>query len=368
LPSSASATGGAPPHLLHVFPAFAVGGAQSRLVQLLKLFGNRYRHSILALNGCYDMAAQVPAEAPVTCLDGVKDVRGFMAIRRFLAAKAPDVLVTYNWGAIEWAMANRIFPLARHVHIEDGFGPEERERQLARRVWFRRLALSGRHSTIVLPSRTLLDLAASTWRLRQAALRHLVNGIDCTRFAPAPAPAGGAVTIGTVAGLRPEKNLGRLIGAFAAATRARPGLDLRLVLVGDGPDRNVLEAIARRTGLSERIRFAGSSQCPEFHYAQMSIFAMSSDTEQMPLGVLEAMASCLPVVATAVGDIAEMVAVENRPFITPLAEGEAGLARSLLTLAGDAALRAELGRRNRRKALAEFDCRIMAEKYVALFG
>jgi hypothetical protein len=65
---SLSAAGGRARHLLHVFPSFAVGGAQSRLVQLLKAFGGKYRHGILALNGCYDMAAQLPPGAPVECL------------------------------------------------------------------------------------------------------------------------------------------------------------------------------------------------------------------------------------------------------------------------------------------------------------
>src|SRR5271170_3118985 len=123
-------------------------------------------------------------------------------------------------------MANRVFPLARHIHIEDGFGPEERDRQLRRRVWFRRMALGGEHTTVVLPSRTLLGIATGQWRLRPASLRYLVNGVDCERFGVSrkPARAGGPVVIGTVASLRREKNLGRLIGAFALVRRERPAL------------------------------------------------------------------------------------------------------------------------------------------------
>jgi glycosyltransferase involved in cell wall biosynthesis len=203
--------------------------------------------------------------------------------------------------------------------------------------------------------------------LRPASLRHFVNGIDCARFAPAR-QTGDAIVIGTVAGLRREKNLGRLIGAFAAAARARPEADLRLVIVGDGPERGALEEIARQTGCADRIAFAGATENPENHYRRMQVFALSSDTEQMPLGVLEAMAGGLPVVATDVGDIAAMVTPGNRRFITPLSEGEAGLARSLVALADTAALREELGTLNRQKAVAEFDYRAMAEKYAELFG
>lgn len=354
-------------HLLHIFPSFAVGGAQSRLVQLLRAFGQCYRHTIVSLNGNYDMAAQMPEGLPVTCRDTGAGKGGglkkFKEIRAFLADLRPDVLVTYNWGAIEWAMANRLLPLARHIHIEDGFGPEERNRQLPRRVWFRRLALGGNHTTVVLPSRTLLNIATGQWRLRRDSLRYIVNGIDCDRFA-APSRSPGPVVVGTVASLRREKNLQRLIGGFAQAAKTR---DMRLLIVGDGPERGALEQAAHDTGCDAQVTFAGATTTPETYFAQMHIFAMSSDTEQMPLGVLEAMAAGLPVAATDVGDIAAMAVAENRAFVTPLADGEEGLSRSLAALADNAALRADIGHLNRQKALAEYDYRQMAARYAELF-
>jgi glycosyltransferase involved in cell wall biosynthesis len=336
-------------------------------VQLVRAFEGRYRHTVVALNGCYDMAAQMPDGAPLLCRDS--NVGGGLnnipAMRRFIAAAAPDVLVTYNWGSVEWATANRLFPLARHIHIEDGFGPEERNRQIPRRVWFRKLALSGRHTTVILPSRTLLKIATEQWRLRPESLRYIVNGIDCERFAATPRPAG-PVTIGTVASLRREKNLQRLIRGFAAASRLRP--DLKLMIVGDGPERVALEAVAADAGCAAQVEFTGATTTPEHFFARMHVFAMSSDTEQMPLGVLEAMAAGLPVAATDVGDIKDMIVTENRRFVTPLTDDDAGLARSFVELADNPALRQALGQANRQKALAEYHYRQMAAKYAELFG
>ena len=133
----------------------------------------------------------------------------------------PALLVTYNWGAIEWALA-ATFTNIPYVHVVDGFGPEEAERQLARRVWFRRLALA-RCSRIVVPSRTLHRLAKEVWRLPDNRIVHIPNGIDADRFARQPdAQLLSALGIprdrrivGTVATLRPEKNIARLLRAFA---------------------------------------------------------------------------------------------------------------------------------------------------------
>src|SRR5205814_6945327 len=81
----------------------------------------------------------------------------------------PDLLVTSNWGSIEWAIANWAAWIP-HLHIEDGFSGEEAERQFPRRVWARRLTL--RSSTVVVPSRTLYKIARETWLLRASRRLH----------------------------------------------------------------------------------------------------------------------------------------------------------------------------------------------------
>jgi glycosyltransferase involved in cell wall biosynthesis len=98
----------------------------------------------------------------------------------------------------------------------------------------------------------------------------------------------------------------------------------------------------------------------------MSIFAISSDTEQMPLTVLEAMASGLPVVSTDVGDIADMVSPDNLPYVTKLGD-KWGLRRSLVALIDSASTRAALGRLNSEKAFANFNYTQMASQYAELF-
>ena len=356
------------PLLLHVFPSFSLGGVQSRFATIANHFGPRYRHAIVAMDG--DLAASSRLNPALdVAYPGLAlpkgDTRGnIRRIRAFLRTLRPHAMLTSNWGTIEWAMANRL-PIVRHVHVEDGFGPEERTRQLPRRIWTRRAMLAGR--TVVVPSLNLRRIATETWRLNPARVVYLPNGIDLDRFGPqasaAATWAGEGPVIGTVAGLRPEKNVARLLHAFAHATQARPG-PARLVIVGDGPERQSLEATARCLGIADRTTWAGQAD-PAPLLRGMDVFAMSSDTEQMPLALLEAMAAALPVAATDVGDIGAMLPAVQRPFIT--VNDPAPLGDALATLLGDAPLRQALGAANRARAEAEYGQQRMLDGWAALF-
>lgn len=346
--------------LLHVFPTFAVGGAQMRTTTLINHFGDRHHHTILSLDGRLEAASRLDGSAPVTLLAGpvARD-----AMAALLRRRRPDLLLTYNWGAIEWAVANAFGPRVRHVHAEDGFGVEEAVRRKARRGWFRRVALVAA-DRVVVPSDTLADIARREWWVPAGRLRRIDNGIDLRRFTPpAEAPPGREVVIGTVAPLRPEKNLSRLLRAFAAIRLPTPP---RLIIVGDGAERNRLEELAGFLGLGGRVRFAGHAADPERLAAGFDVFALSSDTEQQPTTVIEAMAMGRAIAAVDVGDIRAMVAPENRDFIVPR-DDAAALTRALEDLGRDSTLRATLGRANRAAAVERFDAERMFAAYARLY-
>ena len=369
-----------PKHLMHVFPSFAVGGAQVRFGQLAAAHGGLYRHTVLALDGNLGMAPILSSAIAIECVipdyNKKAGFRNLPLFRRTIAQYRPDILVTYNWGAMEWCLANRFHPLARHIHIEDGFGPEERHKQLARRVWLRRIALSGHQTQVVLPSRVLERIALADWRLPPRSAFYIPNGVDCARFAPAAHARRGrlndpartqTLVVGTIATLRPEKNLAHLIRMFAAVAEARPSAALKLMIVGDGPERAFLEAEARSSGRAEQIIFTGQTSTPENALAEMDVFVLSSVTEQMPLSVLEAMAAELPIVSFAVGDVADMVAPESKPYVVH-SDDESGFRKNLEVLCADSDLRTRLGRANRAEALARFDHKLMIARYAQLFG
>ena len=344
------------PLLLSVFPTFDAGGAQMRFVTVINNLGGRWRHAIIAMDGAIGCSERLAPSLDVvfphfTASKGhlIEQVSRIRAVLRRLR---PDVMLTHNWGSIEWGLANSLGLSIPHVHAEDGFGPEERVRQLPRRIWTRRLAL--RHSTVAMPSRTLLWIARERWRLRPAGLRHIPNGVDLARFVPRTVPGlpdqwglpPDGVVVGTVAALRPEKNIARLIEAVASGDER-----LLLVVAGDGPERLALEqlAAARAPG---RVAFLGHIADPAPLYGHFDIFALSSDTEQMPLSLLEAMASGLPVASTEVGDIAHMVAAENQPFVA--GHDARTLADALSRLASSVAQRQTVGAANRARSAQHY--------------
>ena len=251
-------------------------------------------------------------------------------------------------------------------------GPGELpEFQNPRRVLTRRLLLRHCALTIV-PSKTLFEVAQSVWRVPKDRVLYIPNGIDCARFAcdydRALATALGVaedhLVVGTVAALRPEKNLRRLLRIFACVPHA---LNARLVVVGDGPERGELERTAKELGISDRLVMVGALAQPERLLKRFDIFALSSDTEQMPNSVLEAMAAGRAIVSTDVGDVKQMVALENRPFVQPK-DAERALAEALRKLLQEPALRERLGSLNASVVNSTYSLDVMVRRYAQIFS
>lgn len=369
---------------LHLHSSFAAGGKELRAVRLMNAFGPGVGHDVVS--------AQPGAMGAAVVLDPVLDVgfpedfpslQGRPAPARLWriaqAMQGYDLVLTYNWGAMDAVLAHRLYAgllqLPPLVHHEDGFNEDEAVRLKPSRNLFRRVALVGA-AALVVPSRRLEGIARTAWRQPARRLRFIPNGIDCGAFIDRPRPdvlpgavkAEGDRWVGTLAGLRPVKDLPRLVRAFAVLSDP-----WKLVILGEGPERGAIAAEAERLGVGDRVYLPGFVPDPSRAVGLFDIFALSSKSEQFPISVVEAMAAGLPVAAPAVGDVAGMVAVENAPFVVGAGE-EAGagnqdpLATALAVLARDPALRARVGAANRAKAQADYDEGAMIAAYRAVYG
>ena len=359
--------------LLHIFSTFAIGGPQVRFAAICRGLGPAYEHLVVTMDGNRDAIRLIDRGVhlrlrPIAWRKGgLLNAANLRAARAVLVEERPDLLVTYNWGAIEWALADRLRPLCPHLHVMDGFGAEEAIRQLPRRIWLRRLALSG-GTAVVVPSHRLLRIATATWRLRPSRVHLIPNGVDAAALvAQARRPldlrrAPDERLFGTLAGLRPEKNLGRLLRIAARLPKAPKW---RLIVAGDGPDRAALAQQAQGSGLAERVVFTGLVDRPGALLGALDVFVLTSDTEQMPLGALEAMAVGLPVLATDVGDLRLMLPEGCAEACLFGHDQEAAFARQLEALLGSPAECRRLGELNRARA-ADFGVETMVASYARL--
>ncbi len=364
--------------VLHVFPTFAAAGSQRRTVDLVAGLGDEFRHAVLALDGVTGAASLLPAGTleivpPPPKAGTPATVRRLL---RVLAERRPDLVCTYNFGAVDALLAARLRGGPGALHHEDGFHPDEAQGRKRRRAWLRRLALPAAQHVVVV-SRTLERIARTEWHQPAERVVYVPNGIDPARFERAALHSGMRaqigclptdVVVGCVGHLRPEKNVARLFAAAAAAIDA--GAPVRVLVVGDGNERAALEHLAAQPPLAGRVHFAGHLADPRSAYGAMDIFALTSDTEQMPIALLEALAAGLPAIATDVGDVREMVPAEGKEFVEAL--GGAGeplaqrLARGLLRLARDPKLRARLAAAARIRAL-DYDRTTMLATYRRLY-
>lgn len=367
-----------PARILHCHSTFMLGGKEARSVRLMNAFGDAAEHVVLsatpgafAAREAIDPAIRVafPGTAAPP-LQGKPSVGRYADLSAYM--RGFDLVLSYNWGAMDVVGARRLFAGVRRlpplIHHEDGFNEDETERQKPARIWFRRLMLPGAEKLVV-PSQRLEIIARTIWKQPARRIERIANGIrlpsDGDIADPQPIPGlepGGGLVIGTVAGLRPVKNLPRLVRVFAAGAPA----DARLVILGDGPERPAILAEAARLGVSDRVILPGFVRDPVRCMARFDIFALSSDSEQFPISLVEAMACGLPGLLADVGDIAAMTAVENRPFIIAPAD-ETGLAAGLARLTADAGLRRTVGDANRVTALANFAEEVMIARYRALY-
>jgi glycosyltransferase involved in cell wall biosynthesis len=365
----------APVHILHLHSSFDLGGKEARAVRLMGAWGDRARHTIVSgVPGALGARDSIPKGVRYEIAQGDLPLTGRPSVKRYEAIaqymRRFDLVLTYNWGAIDGVMARRVFakgapPL---VHHEDGFNEDEAAGLKIERNMYRRVALPAAHALAV-PSEVLEAIALKAWKQPAARVHRIVNGIGTAHYFRDPEPKAirglvrkeGEVIIGAVAGLRAVKDLPALV-------RAAGGLSgkFRLVIVGEGPERATIEGAAMAMGLSDRLLMPGFVDRPYRYLRHFDLLALSSKSEQFPISIVEAMAAGLPIASLPVGDVRRMVAPENLPFIAEYPT-EVRLRDVMQGLINDPAARAVVGAANRAKAVAEYDEATMIARYKALY-
>ena len=375
-------SGAGPVRILHCHSTFSLGGKEARAVRLMNAFGPRARHTILSampeqMGAAAEIASGIAVDFPdagsAPVLYGKPGPARYRALARYF--QQFDLVLTYNWGSMDAVGAHRMaapfMSLPPLIHHEDGFNADEAEKLNWKRSAYRKLMLPTAHRVVV-PSHVLERVARAHWGAN-LPIERISNGIavaDYAKppaadaipgFARAPGEQSGDVVIGTVAGLRAVKDLPLLVAALAHTPP-----HVRLVIVGEGPERGAIEAAAIAAGVADRVMLPGFLTEPQRFVGLFDIMALSSLSEQQPIAVMEGMAAGLPIVAPPVGDVAAMVSAPNADYIVERSAEALGAA--LTRLANDAALRDLIGSANTLKAHDEFDAEQMVQRYASLYA
>jgi glycosyltransferase involved in cell wall biosynthesis len=202
-------------------------------------------------------------------------------------------------------------------------------------------------------------LAAGTCDERTTVVIH--NGVDLSRV-PAAGTHSGPPRLLTVGRLQAPKDAITLVRALAAVR----GSPFETVLVGDGPDRPSVEAEVRRLGLEQVVDLVGKRDDVAELLASADLFVLSSRSEGLPLSILEAMAAGLPVVASRVGGIPEVVADGETGLLVPPGDPQR-LAAAVEHLLADPPLRRRLGEAGRRRVAEHFDLASVQRAHIDLY-
>lgn len=333
-----------PPLVVHLIYRLDFGGLETLVVECInRMPADKYRHAVVCLTDYTDFSQKIQ-RADVT-LHALHKPAGLglqthRKLWRLLRSLRPAILHTYNLGTIEYALTAAMAGVPVRVHAEHGREASDPDGRNRKHNLLRRLLIPV-IDRFVPVSADLSRWLAQVIGVPDAKNSLIHNGVDTNRFAPAANraaithPAGwpaDSFVIGTVGRVQDVKNHAGLVDAFIRLQQLHPDKKnrLRLAIVGDGPLLPLLRQKVQAAGLGDAVWLPGARTDIAGIMQTFSVFAMSSIAEGTPVTVLEAMATALPVVATRVGGIPEVVLDAQTGRLVPAGDSEA-LANALAT-------------------------------------
>lgn len=360
---------------------FDTGGLENGVVNLINhMPADAYRHAVLALTEVTDFRDRIHrSDVDFHSLHKPPGhgLWQYGKLYRLFRQLRPAIVHSRNLAALEVQVPAWAAGVPVRIHGEHGrdVGDIDGNNVTYQRV--RRLYKPFVHHYVAL-SRDLSDYLVRKTGVRSKSITQVYNGVDSGRFCPAvdgPQPIAGCSfnpeqhwLIGTVGRMQPIKNQIMLTQAFLQALALAPDLKavLRLVIVGDGPLRAQAQAMLDNAGVGDVAWLPGERSDVAEVMRGLHAFALPSLSEGISNTILEAMSSGLPVIATAVGGNADLVAHNQTGFITPSTDSRA-MAQRLVELANNPVRAEAMGQAGRQRVLAKFSLQPMVSAYQFLY-
>jgi sugar transferase (PEP-CTERM/EpsH1 system associated) len=370
-----------PPLVLHVIHHLVIGGMENGLVNLINnMPASSHRHAIVCIEDYSEFRDRIQrSDVDVIALH--RSRIGVWPLRRALfdlcRRLRPAIVHSRNQSGLDALLPARLAGVTHTVHSEHGWDVDNLDGRKWKPIALRRLhsPLIERYVTV---SKDLEHYLVDRVRIAPSRITQIYNGVDTHRFEPAHSkpldvlPPGfvneHSIVIGTIGRVQAVKDHATLLRAFSALAARRPDLKdrLRLVVVGDGPLLWELRSFADASGIGTSIWLPGALDNVAQVLQTLDLFVLPSLNEGISNTVLEAMATGLPIVATAVGGNAELVedGVNGRLF----APGDnTTLADLLAAYAADPSLRRQHSTAARHIAQDRFSLLAMTQRYAAIY-
>lgn len=360
-----------PPHIsVAVFlTRFEPGGTERQMIELIRRL-DRGRFTVHA--ACFQRAgawlgraagyAASIVEFPITSFAAPATLGSMLAFARWCRRQHIDVVQTCDLYANIFALpAAALAGVPARIGSRRELNPDK----TARQIWLQRQAY--RWATKVVANSSAARAALEREGIAPESIAVIANGVDGAAFSERTSRGAGGRprTVITVANLRAEKDHEALIAAAADLVADHP--DLQFQIVGDGPRRGALETLVRERDLESHVRFLGHREDVPSLLSRADVFVLPSRSEAFPNSVIEAMASGLPVVATATGGLLDLV--DNGRTGILVAPGDArGLAGAVRRLLGDRPLAIRLGEQARREIARRYSFDTMVASFEDLYA
>ncbi len=371
-----------PVHILHIVDNLGKGGLENGIVNLItRLHPDRFRHTVCAIRRLGANADRLPRDrVNVLCLER-EGKRSFIQITSFLRLIGdvrPHIVHSRNWPAIESVLAARWDRTCGIVHSEHGLDWNSMLQEPWRRTRLRRLAFEFADQVLCV-SHDLKNRHARRTGFDASRMSVIHNGVDTQRFSQQATSrmalraehdvAPGDFCIGCVGNLTPVKDhmtLFHALDAFENVASANGARNWRLLMIGDGPERARLEEFVQTHNWSNRVSFLGlRNDIPELLNA-FDLYVLPSLSEGICNSLLEAMATGLPVLATATGGNPEVIVDGISGRLFPAGD-VSRLAEQLLLLHSRPDLRLQLGREALKRVDREFSVVSMVQQYEQVY-
>jgi sugar transferase (PEP-CTERM/EpsH1 system associated) len=370
-----------PPLVAHVIHHLAMGGLENGLVNLINhIPADRYRHCVICVEDFSDFRhriARPEVEVHAMHKSRLSTIQLYRRLFALFKNMRPAIVHSRNLSGLDALLPAYAANVPVRIHGEHGWDVHDLDGARVMPRLLRRLhsPLVHRYVTV---SRDLEKYLTEKIGVPPSRITQIYNGVDTRRFAPSQIkPAGimpprfyGAdkLVVGTVGRLQAVKDQITLVLAFTHLLRNDPSLRqvLRLVIVGDGPERASLLACINQHGLADVTWVPGSRDDLHGVYQCLDLFVLTSLREGVSNTLLEAMATGLPVIVTAVGGNVELVADDVNGRLVPISNPSV-LAAAIGQYLASVALRSRHSEASRLRAQNDFSIDLMVDSYVRLY-